>query len=165
MGKAKKIKHVVIRVPKFLDIIRLPQLFLRAINEDYSFYNKAARKKILNRNSLFHLLTAKINSNRVILVCNTKDKDQVGVLLGALGPDGVGIVNWLYVIPEFRKNKIASNLLLRTEKEFKQKGCHKLTVSTEIAQKFYKKMGYTLEGKLKNHWWGEDFYIFSKFLK
>ena len=51
------------------------------------------------------------------------------------------------------------------ETEFLKHNCHKLIVTTEIAQDFYLKIGYTQESVLIKHWGNKDFYIFSKFLK
>lgn len=41
-------------------------------------------------------------------------------------------------------------------------GCHKITLTTEIAPEFYKNLGYFEEGLLKKHWWKTDFTIMSK---
>lgn len=163
--KNKVLAHTVIGVPGILDVFKLPSMFHKAVNEDYAFYDDSVRKLILERNSLWHLLTARINPKRIILTGNKKGSGHIGIILAAVNSDGVGIVNWLYVLPKYRKKGIAHMLLSEVEKKLLQRGCHKLVVSTEIAYKFYRKIGYAQEGKLKNHWWGKDFYIFSKFLK
>lgn len=153
-----------VNYPGVFDIFKLPPMFRKAVYEDYAFYDKKVQKTILNRNSLWRLLTAKLNNNRIILTGSNRGGDVVGVLLGAVGLDGVGVVNWLYVLPEYRKEGLARKMLSKVEKEFLQRGCHKLVVTSEIASGFYRKIGYKKEGLLKNHWWGKDFYIFSKVL-
>jgi len=157
--------RITIKEPGIFDVFKLPQLFYKAVDEDYAFYNKKVRKAILDRNSLWHLLAAKLNKDRVILTGSNREGNIIGVLLGAVSLDGVGVVNWLYVLPEYRKNGLAGKMLSKVEKEFLQKDCHKLVVTTEIASGFYRKIGYKKEGLLKNHWWGKDFYIFSRVLK
>jgi hypothetical protein len=46
----------------------------------------------------------------------------------------------------------------------KDLGCHKITLTTEIASDFYEQLGYVKEGLLKKHWWGQDFAVMSKVL-
>lgn len=157
--------RITIKEPEIFDVFKMPRMFYKAVDEDYAFYDKKVRKAILDRNSLWHLLAAKLNQDRIILTGSNRKGNIIGVLLGAANLDGVGTVNWLYVLPEYRKKGIARKMLSKVEKEFLQKGCHKLVVTSEIASGFYRKIGYKKEGVLKNHWWGEDFYIFSKFLK
>lgn len=154
-----------VNYPGVFDVFKLPPMFRKAVYEDYAFYNKKAQKTILDRNSLWHLLAAKLNKDRIILTGSNREGNILGVLLGSLSLDGVGTVNWLYVLPEYRKKGIARKMLSKVEKDFLKRGCHKLIVTSEIASGFYRKIGYKREGLLKNHWWGKDFYIFSKFLK
>jgi len=156
---------ITIKEPDFFDVFKMPRTFYKAVDEDYAFYDKKVQKVILDRNSLWHLLVAKIRQNRIILTGSNREGNIIGVLLGAVSLDGVGVVNWLYVLPEYRKKGLAGKLLSKVEKEFLQKDCHKVVVTTEIASGFYRKIGYKKEGLLKNHWWGKDFYIFSKVLK
>lgn len=155
----------MIKEPGIFDLFKLPVMFRKALAEDYTFYDRKVRNTILGRNSLQHLLTAKLNPRRIILVYSEKGIGFIGVILGVVALDGIGTVNWLYILPEYRKKGIARKMLSKVEKEFIQKGCHKLIVTTEISGSFYRKIGYKKEGLLKNHWWNKDFYIFSKFLK
>lgn len=146
------------------DLFKLPVLFRKAVNEDYGFYNQSAKQVILARNSLFRLLIAKIKKDRLVLVAY-KDDSLAGILLGVNTVDAVFAINWLYVVPKYRKTGIATRLIKRAEKESLQNGCHKISVTTEIARDFYKKIGYAEEGVLKKHWWEKDFYIFGKVLR
>lgn len=172
MAKTNQVKnkrrirvHTNIKEPGVIEVFSLPTLFRKAVNEDYAFYDKKVQKAILDRNSLWHLLVAKLRQNRIILTGSNREGNIIGVLLGAVSLDGIGVVNWLYVLPEYRKKGLAGKLLSKAEKEFLQTYCHKVVVTTEIASGFYRKIGYKKEGLLKNHWWGKDFYIFSKVLK
>lgn len=164
MGRKKKVNHIRISEPGLLDVLGLPRLFHKAINEDYGFYNTQVQKVLLERNSWRRLLIAKLKSNRIIQT-SYKGNICVGVLLAAVNSDGVGVVNWLYILPKYRKEGVARRMLSRVEKELLKRNCHKLSVTTEIASEFYRKLGYIEEGVLKNHWWGKDFYTFSKVLK
>ena len=172
MTKTRQVKNkrriparITIKEPGVVEVFSLPPLFRKAVNEDYAFYDKKVQKIILDRNSLWHLLAAKLNKDRIILTGCNREGNIIGVLLGALNLDGVGTVNWLFVLPEYRKKGIARKMLSMVEKDFLKRGCHKLVVTSEIASEFYRKIGYEREGLLKNHWWGKNFYIFSKVLK
>lgn len=147
-----------------IDIFRLPGMFTKALFEEYKMYDEQTKKRILQRHSLLHLLIARFKPDRVILLA-AMEKRGIAVVLGTYSSDGVGIVHWIYVLPEYRKKNVAKRMLLQMEQEFLKRNCHKLTVTTEVAWEFYRKIGYKQEAFLKNHWWGEDFYFFSKFLK
>ena len=155
---------IKIRIPSLVDVFYLPVLFFRAIQEDYQFYDSSVRNRIKKKNSLRRLLVAKLRKRRLVLVAYSHGR-RVGILLGSSNPSGVGMVNWLYTLPEFRKKKIGRRLLEKAENDFLNRGCHKITLTTEVAPEFYRRIGYTEEGILRKHWWGKDFYIFSKALK
>jgi len=59
--------------------------------------------------------------------------------------------------------------MLHLEKIAHQKHCQKLFLCTAWAMKeaiqLYENLGYVKEGYLRNHFYGEDFIVFSKLLK
>lgn len=162
--KRHKRHTFTVRQPTIKELLALPKLFKKAVYEDYTFYEEKVQKNIISRYSLKHLLRAYLSERRILLVASD-DIDIFGVLVGIISPDGLGMINWIYVHPKFRKGGVASELLTNTEQIFKEKNSHKIMIATEIAPEFYKKMGYDQEGLLKKHWWGKDFYIFTKYLK
>ncbi len=157
-------KKLRIVQPSLLDLLSLPRLFRKAVHEEYKVYDKKTRRRIVERHTLKHLLIARYKPGRIMFLA-LYDNTCVGVLLASHSSDGIGIINWIYVLPKFRKKNIAKKLLSRIEKEFVHFGCHKLIVTTEVAQAFYRKIGYLEEAVLKRHWWQKDFYLFYKFLK
>lgn len=157
-------KNLHIVQPSLIDILSLPGLFRKAVHEEYKVYDRETRRRIVERHSLIHLLIARYKPGRTMLLA-LHDKTCVGVLLASHSSDGIGIINWIYVLPKYRKRNIAKKLLARVEKEFIKYNCHKLIVTTEVAQSFYRKIGYTQEAILKKHWWNKDFYLFYKSLK
>jgi ribosomal protein S18 acetylase RimI-like enzyme len=154
---------IKIAKPSVLDLFLLLRLFNKAVNEEYSIYNDDTKKIILKRHSFLHLLIARGKPNRTIFMSIIEQR-CVGVCLGTTSDDGVGVINWIYVLPKYRNMNIARKMLEVSEKEFERRNCHKLLVTTEVAQDFYRKIGYKEEAVLKKHWWGKDFYYFSKLL-
>lgn len=146
------------------DIYPMSKLFKKAVNEDYSFYSEYVKKLIIKRYSLKHLFVSYLRGGRIIIIAR-RDEKIFGNLIAVYTDDGIGFVNWLYVVPQARRQGIARKILAEFEKEVLARGGHKVAITTEIAPKFYQKIGYSLEGILKKHWWGKDFYLFGKLLK
>ncbi len=152
----------VICRPSFKDIFSLPFLFKRAVNTDFSFYNDLVKKRIIRKNSLLRLFFARARKRRILLVAKVNGK-CVGLTIAGCKAN-IGIIHWLFVLPEHRGKKIGFNLVKKAEDELGKLGCHKITLTTEIAPEFYKNLGYVEEGLLKKHWWQKDFTIMSKIL-
>lgn len=149
--------------PSVRDVFALPGLFRQAVDTDFSFYDDAVKKRIIKKNSVRRLLLARWRKNRILFVAKVGSK-CVGLIVASFNAS-IGIVHWVFVHKDYRKQKVGSGLLAKTEAEFKRVGCHKITLTTEIAPDFYKNLGYTEEGLLKKHWWGKDFTILSKNLE
>ena len=152
----------IICEPSFKDIFSLPSLFERAILTDFSFYSEQVKKRILRKNSLLRLFFARARKRRILLVAKTEGK-CVGLVISSCNAS-IGVIHWLFVLPEHRGKKIGFNLVKKAEDELQKLGCSKITLTTEIAPEFYKHSGYIEEGLLKKHWWGQDFTIMSKIL-
>jgi len=75
----------------------------------------------------------------------------------------------LAVHPKYQNRGVAHQLMLHLEKTAHQKRCQKLFLCTAWAMKeairLYENLGYVKEGYLRNHFYGEDFIIFGKFIK
>lgn len=146
--------------PSFKDIFSLPFLFKRAILTDFSFYDERVKKRILRKNSLLRLFFARARRRRILLVAKTDGK-CVGLIISSCNAN-IGVIHWIFVLPEYRGKKIGFNLVKKAESELGKLGCHKITLTTEMAPEFYKNLGYIEEGLLKKHWWKTDFTIMSK---
>ncbi len=155
--------YAKICIPTIKEMLSLPRMFDRAVDEDFMLYDKHTRQRIKNRYSLFHLFMARYRKGRMLLLA-MRNSECVGILLAHYTSDGVGVVHWVYVSPEHRKKKVAQSLLIEAEEKFRQHNCHKSVVTTELAQKFYQKVGYAQEAILKKHWWGKDFFMYSKYI-
>lgn len=151
----------IIDEPSLKDLLRLPHLYHKAVERDFSFYNEPVKKRIVAKNSFFRLVLARLKPNRLLYVARVNN-EPVGVIIGSFTGSGIGVVHWIFVLPEHRARKIGKLLMERAELFFKKHGCHKISLTTEIAPDFYKHLGYETEGVLKKHWWNKDFYIMSK---
>jgi ribosomal protein S18 acetylase RimI-like enzyme len=120
------------------------------------------KNRIIRKNSLLRLFFARIRKQRILLVAKTEGK-CVGLIISSCNAN-IGVIHWLFVLPEYRGKKIGFNLIKKAEAELQKLGCHKITLTTEIAPEFYKNLGYIEEGLLKKHWWQKDFTIMSKIL-
>lgn len=73
----------------------------------------------------------------------------------------------LIVGEKYRGQGIGKALLQAAEKIARKKGCTKLWLDTGAAweaAKFYKALGYIITGRHKQHYFGQDFVIFTKWL-
>jgi len=102
------------------------------------------------------------------------------VIVAELGNEIVGTVTCfeehksmhvcsLAVHPEYQNRGVAHQLMLYLEKIADQERCQRLCLCTAWAMKeaiqLYESLGYVKEGYLRNHFYGEDFMVFSKFIK
>jgi GNAT superfamily N-acetyltransferase len=154
-----------IRGARFVELPAISRQVERAVAEDYGFYPPGVRRTIAARNGWRPLFATWRHPNRRILVAVDKFDVIQGQLIGTYNADDVAIVHWLYVAPEGRKGGMARKLLGQFESEVRLWGVEKVMLWTEIAPGYYEKIGWVQEAKLPNHWWGQDFYVFSKYLK
>ena len=154
-----------IRGARLFELPAISRQVVRAAGDDYGFYPNDVQRIIAERNGLRPLFAAWRHPNRRILVSVDKYGIIQGQLIGTYNADDVAIVHWLYVAPEGRKCGLARKLLRQFESEVRIWGVKKMMLWTEIAPGYYQKIGWIQEAKLPNHWWGQDFYVFSKYLK
>jgi ribosomal protein S18 acetylase RimI-like enzyme len=82
--------------------------------------------------------------------------------------DGVIWLSWFGVAENWRGNGVGAMLLKELEKTVAVRDCHKIwcdtRVSNRISQRVLQKAGYERICKLKRHWYGQDFYLWQKFI-
>jgi len=94
-------------------------------------------------------LFRKIQSQQILLVI--LEKEPVGWLRFGLFWDEIPFMNLLFILPEFRKRKLGTNLVQFWESEMQQQAYKMAMTSTqadETAQHFYRKLGYIDTGSL-----------------
>ncbi len=92
-----------------------------------------------------------------------------GILLGTVyGKSGLAEVVRIAVDPNHQHEGIGIRLMSAAEEEFRKRGCHKIYLYTLPALvpaiRLYMKFGLLPEGYLRNHWWGADFIVMSKWI-
>jgi len=93
----------------------------------------------------------------------------VGYVIGFEERGRVGHVASIAVLPEYRGRGFGKALLEAVEKAFASKGCREsvleVSVENKVAINMYKKMGYVVEGRIKEYYPdGSDAFIMRKIL-
>lgn len=101
-----------------------------------------------------------------IVATNTQNK-----IVGTLGLKiraKVAYIKTLLVAKNARRQGTGRNLVLKAENISKKSGAHKIYLESGDnweAVKFYESLGYKKTNTFKKHYFGQDFIIFTKFLK
>jgi GNAT superfamily N-acetyltransferase len=147
-----------IRPASFSDLPKLAQLSRQGAETDYHFYPPPIRRQIAANHNLRRLLAGKIR-RQLILVAG---RPPLGFISGSPNINQVAVINWLYVDPSARSQGLARSLLAEFDSQL-ESSVHKIMLWTEIAPDYYRHLGWKEEARLPNHWWGRDFWIFSKY--
>lgn len=93
-----------------------------------------------------------------------------GIILGTISgkyESEVVYISTVIVSEKSRGKGIGEMLIKKVEELGKKMKAHKVWLNTGCdweARKFYEKLGYKVEGELKNHYFNKDFVIYSKFI-
>lgn len=131
------------------------------------YYNDLARSHestLYDKTNIEKLI--KDNSSNIIVA--TINGALAGVLVSKFDCY-TRFINWILVKEQFRRNEIALQLLQQCIQLAKEEDCNKvwcdcLTVNVE-AVAFFKNQSFTIIAQLKNHWYGQDFYLLEKNIK
>ena len=95
------------------------------------------------------LITPQDIDSDIIFIAQDSQANAVAFISGSIHArpnhalNKLGIIDSLYVLPEYRKNQLAAALFKRLEEEFKSRGCDHITLHTDAenipAQNFYEK--------------------------
>jgi GNAT superfamily N-acetyltransferase len=104
--------------------------------------------------------------NQWVFLIAYSGKHPVGLILGTPPEGGVGTIIWVLVDAGTQGKGIGRLLFEKACDEYRKKGSHKvkLTVPDEKTVRFYEKVGMTLEGVHRMHWWKSDFWAMGKIL-
>jgi len=109
-----------------------------------------------------------LQNREVIYLLAEKDKEIIGLATGRVREDGVGMLGFLGVKKESRKEGFGSKLLNKFLEEAKKRNAHKVWLFTSpnlhSAIALYVKTGFVPEGYMRQHSYGLDLIIYSKFL-
>ena len=105
--------------------------------------------------------------NRITIVAE-EDKKIVGLALGSINLWKVSQMGFIGVCLPYRRKGIGRNLIEEYINESKLKGAHKISLNTAPtlipAIRLYIELGFVPEGLLRQHAYGTDIIIYSKFL-
>lgn len=132
----------------------ISEQYIRAIEEESHFTAGVSRKVDPNgkwqvKQALSQILSA---PHQAFMLLASHAEIKVGYFLGLIKycvaeiPSQIAYVNGLYVIPEYRKQQIATQLVLSGYEEFRKMNLSVvelyITTKNEAAKAFWKKLGY-----------------------
>ena len=170
---AKKMpsSSIVIKELEKKDRERAAEFVRRMMRWTMKNYAKAG----YSRESLDHHVTTAIRTLDLAIkdpdhycLIAVKDGKIIGIALGqALG--GVGRIDWMAVAPERQRQGVGKKLMTAVESLMHGRGWHKITLfafdSYMPALGLYLKWGMVPEATLKEHLWGDDYVVMSKWLE
>jgi ribosomal protein S18 acetylase RimI-like enzyme len=141
-------------------------ILMNKIISNIKYYPRKNLKIFMRDYSKNHLKEIYEHKDSIFLIAD-EGGQFVGFLFG-WNEYGVFWIDWLGVEKHHRREHIATQLLKLLERRAKKMGCHKIFLDTSCtnfpAIKLYRKNGYRVEGKLKNHWLNWDYDLISKII-
>ena len=122
----------------------------------------------LHRPELAERRKDQLQSADTLVLVAEENSELIGVAMGRVGEEGVSMLGFLGVRPKNREKGVATQLLDRFIEEARKRKAHKVWLYTapnlQAAIRLYIKAGFVPEGYLRNHSYGQDLIIYSKFL-
>lgn len=129
------------------------------------YYPRALLKKYKQRYSKKYL-QSKLSAENTIALGAYNKNELIGFIFGDYTIYHTFFLNWVGVQPAYRKSATFTALMRNLEKIVRLKKIYKIYGYTYIGNKkavnIYQKMGYKVEGILKVHFDGADFYLLAK---
>lgn len=122
----------------------LRRLFRRAVAEDFSYFPKSYRWRVLADNNLLRLAIAAMKPNRILLGA-WHDGKLTGYAIAGTNRGGMGKLYWLYVAPEFRRHGVGGQLLDQLEQMMHHRGMRQVGLVTHNYDPYYAKRGFKLQ--------------------
>lgn len=138
----------------------------RRIISATDYYSKTAKEHECKNYNAEKVLE-KLLGRKYLHLCAKLGGKMVGFLDGYFDL-GVFWVDWIGVERGFRRKGIATEMLKFLEKKLKRGKAHKVWFDSRTNNResigLFRKMGYKKIAFLKNHWYGQDFYLWEKFI-
>jgi RimJ/RimL family protein N-acetyltransferase len=139
---------------------------IRQLISGLAYYNSRAREEELAKHTATKLLMMSSDDRDSVLLAR-HNKQIIGFCLSRYD-DGVIWLSWFGVVAEWRNRGVGALLLKALEKTVAPRNCHKIwcdtRVSNHISQRVLRQAGYKKIAKLRRHWYGQDFYLWQKFI-
>lgn len=140
--------------------------FMQKVIGETLYYSELARKEEVDGFRL-SALTKKWKEGNTVFLVYRDGKSIAGVLSGYYD-SGLFWVDWLVVDPQKRRLGVGMGLMTFLEQTLKTEGVHKLWCDSRTNNKesisLLKKLNFKKIATVKNHWYGQDFVLWQKFL-
>jgi ribosomal protein S18 acetylase RimI-like enzyme len=140
---------------------------IRKLVSGLTYYNKWARHEEIRKYSPTKLARMVREEPDSVLVALMEGR-TVGFCISRYD-DGVVWLAWFAVDEDFRGRNIGRMLLDRLEKTLRRRNCHKIwcdtRTSNKLSQRVLRKARYVRVCKIERHWYGQDFYIWQKYVR
>ena len=147
------------------DVYGLSNLFLEIINA-LPYYNGLAKQTEAKKYTPAELLKKLEEDAKSIIA--VKEKEQIVAFCFSRFDDYTIWLEWFGVAPSSRGQKLSNILLQKLEASAQERNCHKIWCDsrTENQQSVnvLTRNGYEKVTLLRNHWYGQDFFLWQKFL-
>jgi len=140
--------------------------FVRKIISDTSYYNQIAKTEESKKFEP-EKIRLKIKENANMYIVAKQNGKIVGFCEGYFDA-GTFRAEWMGVQKTFRNKGIAEKLIVFLEKELNKYSVHKIWGDSRTNNKesaaLLKKLGYEKIAMLEKQWYGQDFYLWQKFI-
>lgn len=139
---------------------------IKSVIETTPYYNNLAKESEIAKYSEVNL--SKLLENNSYYISTTWIDDKIAGFSISVYDDCILWIHWVGVSDWARRKGVAKRLLADLEHIAISKGCHKiwtdsLTCNTE-ASNLLLKSNYNVITSLSKHWYGQDFFLWEKFL-
>lgn len=159
---------LIIRKLTLKDHQELFNLFSSLIATQFPEYSPNIRKALVNHPKYWNSAKYKKHlrsEDRFILgafMANT----LVGLIDAEMPFGGVSFAVWLMVHPQHQRKGIGTALLNKWEEEMLTHGTHLLYLYSDKRNiAYYRKLGFTKSGLMKNSWFGSNDYLLTKHIQ
>lgn len=141
------------------------KLFEGMLAEMQKYYVEAAIQYEINNNKYSDFCQKYSKSNAFIIGAFEYNKLIAFLLISEAG--GLVFLEWLYVLPDFRRRKVAKNLFIFLEQHVAKKNighkilCDCLVINRKSIAMLHSSK-YKIYARVDKHWFGQEYYLWEK---
>ena len=154
-------------VPMRPSSAKLTSKLIRKVISGLEIYNVRARRVEMSKYTPVGLTQMQAEDESSVMIA-ILEKRPVGFCLSRYD-DGVIWLAWFGVLGDCRRMGVGAALLDALERTVPRRKCHKIWCDTRASnlpsQRLLKKVGFRRLCKLAEHWYGQDFYLWEKFVR